>query len=369
MIGIDLFNLLRIMPVMSLFRAFDFLHKIRQFAQTCAIPAPADPPCNRRPPDAATEERGHFFNKAEGMPERAVGGLETIMRTIKEVALIASISATFAFSQASIVQAQTVEAGLVKLSDSTIEYVSRGEGDPIILLPAANLTVGYLDGLARELAKGGYRVVGINFRGSGKSVGPIKGVTLETLADDVAGVMQALQLGPAHLVGNDFGNRVARLFAASHPDLARSVTLLSVSGRVEPKPDALKALDTIFNAKSTDAEAVAAMPYLIANSADAARVWALLKPSRDLGASEIERAASAATNPDDWWAPTGDAKYLILQGEDDLIAPPKNGAQLLKDAGDRATLVNLSRAGHLFPLEQPQATASRMIEFFKQLGG
>jgi len=292
-----------------------------------------------------------------------------MMRTIKKPALIAFFSAALAFSPASIGEAQTVEAGLVKLSDSTIEYISRGEGDPVVLLPAANLTVGYMDGLARELAKGGYRVVGINFRGSGKSVGPIKGITLETLADDVAGVMQALQLGPAHIVGNDFGNRVARLLAASHPDLARSVTLLSVSGRVEPKPDALKALDVVFNAKSSDADAIAAMPYLIANSADAGRDWALLKASRDLGAADIEKVASAATNPDDWWAPSGDAKYLILQGEDDLIAPPKNGAQLLKDAGDRATLVNVPRAGHLLPLEQPQATASHMIEFFKQLGG
>jgi predicted alpha/beta hydrolase len=33
------------------------------------------------------------------------------------------------------------------------------------------LTVSYLDGLADSLAKSGYRVIGINFRGSGKSTG------------------------------------------------------------------------------------------------------------------------------------------------------------------------------------------------------
>jgi pimeloyl-ACP methyl ester carboxylesterase len=266
-----------------------------------------------------------------------------------------------------IARAQTIEAGLVKLPDATIEYISRGEGDPVVLLPAANLTVGYMDGLARELARGGYRVVAINFRGSGKSVGPSKGVTLQTLADDVAGVMQALQLGPAHLVGNDFGNRVARLLAASHPDMARSVTLLSVSGRVEPKPDALHALDVVFNPKSSEAEVIAEMPLLISNSANSARVWAQLKPSVDLSAADVEKAASAATASDDWWAPAGDARYLILQGEDDQVASPKNGAQLLKEAGDRATLFNLPKAGHLFPLEQPQETASRMIAFFKQV--
>jgi pimeloyl-ACP methyl ester carboxylesterase len=292
------------------------------------------------------------------------------MKTIKQLALIGLVAAGMAISAfSSIAHAQIVESGLVKLADSTIEYFSRGEGDPIILLPATNLTVGYMDALARELAKGGYRVVSINFRGSGKSTGASEGASLKTMAEDVVGVMKALGLGPAHIAGNDFGNRVARELAAVQPDLARSVILLSVSGRVEPKPDALHALDVVFNPKSSDADVVAAMPYLVSNSADSARLWGLLKPSRDPAVGAIERAAAAATPYDDWWAPSGDAKYLILQGEDDLIAPPKNGVQLQKDIGDRATLINVPRTGHLFPLEQPQATASRMIDFIKQLGG
>jgi pimeloyl-ACP methyl ester carboxylesterase len=67
--------------------------------------------------------------------------------------------------------AQSVETGTVKLADSNIEYFSRGTGEGIVLLPGGTLTVGYLDGLADALAKAGYRVVGINFRGSGKSTG------------------------------------------------------------------------------------------------------------------------------------------------------------------------------------------------------
>ena len=105
----------------------------------------------------------------------------------------------------------SLEEGVIKLADSNIEYFSRGEGETIVLLPGGTLTVDYLDGLADALAKGGYRVVGINFRGSGKSTGPSTGVTLQTMANDVAGVIQALKLGPVHVVGNDFGNRVARV--------------------------------------------------------------------------------------------------------------------------------------------------------------
>src|SRR5579863_5444274 len=152
--------------------------------------------------------------------------------------------------------------GIVKLADSNIEYFSRGEGEAIVLLPGGTLTVGYLDGLAEALAKAGYRVVAVNFRGSGKSTGPGEGVTLQTNADDVAGVVQALKLGPVHMAGNDFGNRVARMFAASHPELTRSVILLAAGGKIQPKPAAARALRVIFSPASTDAEVLSVMPYL-----------------------------------------------------------------------------------------------------------
>ena len=67
-------------------------------------------------------------------------------------------------------------------------------------------------------------------------------------------------------------------------------------------------------------------------------------------------------------APPGKTKYLILQGAEDQITPPENGAELQKDLAGRATLVNVPVAAHLLPLEQPETTASRMITFIRELG-
>jgi pimeloyl-ACP methyl ester carboxylesterase len=263
--------------------------------------------------------------------------------------------------------AQSVETGIVKLADSNIQYFSRGQGETIVLLPGGTLTVGYLDGLADVLAKPGYRVVGINFRGSGKSTGSSKRVTLQTMADDVAGVVKELKLGPVHMAGNDFGNRVARMFAASHPDLTRSVILLAAGGKIQPRPAAYHALMVIFNPASTDAEALAVMPYLVSSPADSARIWKIFKPSRAPGAAGIEREAAESTPLKTCWAPPGKTKYLILQGAADQIAPPENGEELKKELGDRAMLVNVTGAAHLLPLEQPETTASKVIAFIKDL--
>jgi pimeloyl-ACP methyl ester carboxylesterase len=270
---------------------------------------------------------------------------------------------------AGIAQAQTVQTGVVKLADADMEYFSRGgEGEVIVLLPGGTLTVSYLDGLADALAKAGYRVVGINFPGSGKSTGPSKGVTLNTMADQVAGAIRALKLEPVHLAGNDFGNRVARMLAASHPDLVRSVILLAAGGKVPLKPAAQHALEVMFNPASTDAEVLAIMPFFVSNPANSARIWDTMKASRAPGAAAIEKQAAESTPLDVWWAPPGKTKYLILQGAEDQIAPPENGEDLKQELGDRATLVNVPGAAHLVPLEQPETAASHAIGFIQQLG-
>ncbi len=102
------------------------------------------------------------------------------------------------------------QEGIVKLGDSNIEYFSQGQGEPIVLLPFGGLTVGYMEALSQDLADAGYRVVRINFRGSGKSTGSGEDVTLHTFADDVAGVIESLKPGPTNVAGHAFGNRVAR---------------------------------------------------------------------------------------------------------------------------------------------------------------
>ena len=266
-------------------------------------------------------------------------------------------------------QGQAVDSGLVQLPDANIEYFSRGDGEPIVLLPGGTLTVGYLDGLADALAKAGYRVVGINFRGSGKSTGTSTAVTLNSFADDVAGVIKALNLGPVHVAGNDFGNRVARMLAASHPELTRSVILLAAGGKIQPEPAAAKALGIVFNPASTDAEILAVMPYFVSDTAQADRIWAIFKPSRAPGAAAVEAEAAKSTPLEAWWAPPGETKYLILQGADDQIAPPQNGVELKGELGDRATLVNVPGAAHFLPLEQPDIAASHIIDFIRTVAG
>jgi pimeloyl-ACP methyl ester carboxylesterase len=254
---------------------------------------------------------------------------------------------------------------MVKLSDSNIEYFSEGNGQPIVLLPGGSLTVGYLEALAHSLAQSGHRVVRINFRGAGKSTGSAAGVTLHTLAADVAGVIESLKLAPVTIAGHAFGNRVARTLAADRPDLVRNVILFAAGGKVNPAPPAQAALGVIFNPKSTDAEVLASMSYMVGDPAEGPAVWKVLKASRAPTAAGIQAAAAKSTPLDQWWAPKGNARYLVVQGTNDQAAPMENGELLKKELGDRVTLVPFKGAGHLLVIEQPKQAADAIAAFLK----
>ncbi len=258
-----------------------------------------------------------------------------------------------------------VESGMVKLADSNIEYFSEGKGQAVVLLPGGSLTVGYMDGLSNALAKAGYRAIRINFRGSGKSTGLDTDVTLHTLTADVAGVIEALGLAPANVAGHAFGNRVARMLAADRPELVRSVILFAAGGKVAPKQPAQRALKTIFDPKSTDAEALEAMKYMVGKNEDVAAAWRILKPCRSPGVAGIEKAAAMSTPLKDWWAPPGEARYLVLQGTEDQAAPPENGELLKEELGARVTLVPFPGAGHLMLVTQAEKAANSIVSFLR----
>jgi len=263
-----------------------------------------------------------------------------------------------------------VTEGIVKLADSEIEYFSQGQGEAVVLLPGGSLAVDYLKGLAQDLADAGYRTVRVNPRWAGKSTGSEANITLHTLAADVAGVIQDLKLGQVHVAGHAFGNRVARMLAADHPEQVRSVILLAAGGKVEPKVSVQRAGNTIFDPASSEPQILEAMKYFLGDpgdpAEDPAKAWQVIKASRSPKSAAIQRTARQATPLDAWWAPAGQQKYLVLQGSDDQAAPPENGELLKQQLGGRVMMVSIPGAGHLMVITQLKKVASAVVSFLRE---
>ena len=94
-----------------------------------------------------------------------------------------------------------------------------------------------------------YRVVAYDQRGHGRSRQPADcDYDMETIANDAACVIEALELHPVHFAGNSMGGFVALRLAARRPDLIRSATAMGSSAEHEYNVEQYQALHTAWKA-------------------------------------------------------------------------------------------------------------------------
>jgi pimeloyl-ACP methyl ester carboxylesterase len=101
-------------------------------------------------------------------------------------------------------------------------YELAGEGDPLVLVHGSWSDHTSWRRVVDELARS-YRVLRYDRRGHSRSERRDEQWTRRDDEDDLAALVEALVLGPAHLVGDSFGAAVALAVAARRPELTRSV--------------------------------------------------------------------------------------------------------------------------------------------------
>jgi pimeloyl-ACP methyl ester carboxylesterase len=132
-----------------------------------------------------------------------------------------------------------------------IEYETIGDpaGRPLLLVQGLGAQlISVEDGLCQELASRGFLVIRYDNRDAGLSTwfddaGPVNlasiwagdhatlAYTLEDMADDAAGVLDAAGVAAAHVAGISLGGMIAQLLATRHPARVRSLaSIMSTTG-------------------------------------------------------------------------------------------------------------------------------------------
>src|SRR5215471_18993315 len=128
-------------------------------------------------------------------------------------------------------------------------YYEAGAGEPMVMIhggftagsSTANVFSRNIAGLAQH-----FHVFAVDRLASGMSGNPLKedDYTYQGDVDFVYGFIQALHLGPVHLVGHSAGGAIALYLAIEHPEAAKTLTILAMGPEnPSPAPDNKTRLD------------------------------------------------------------------------------------------------------------------------------
>lgn len=287
-----------------------------------------------------------------------------MIRTLALIALLGLIPIATARADAGRHSA-TVDYTDARGGTVALQTIVEGSGPTIVMLPSSGRDGGAdFDVVAARLAAADYTVLRPQPRGMMGSTGPMDGVSLHLLADDVAAVIERLGGGRAVIVGHAFGHFVARMVAVDHPALVRGVVLAAA-------------------AASKWAPEIAATPLIAGNPSlpDSERLAALrlgfFAPGHDPAAwlqgwwpaaqtMETNSREKAGVQQSEWWS-AGTAPLLELIPATDPFKPHDKWGELGASYGERVTTIVIPDASHaLFP-EQPEKVADAIIAWVRTL--
>ena len=253
----------------------------------------------------------------------------------------------------------------VTLADHETVVAQRGDSGPAVLLVhALGLDWQMWDHTMDRLAAG-WRVFAYDVRGHGFAAGSPSPYTMQDTARDLVGVLDALDVDRAHVVGLSFGGAIAQTAAVSHPERFASLSLLATTDHP------FEAFEGRARSGEVDGMAAQVVPSLtrwFTPGAIALNGWGVrYARERVLRGDATDWAAA-------WRAFQGldvrdrlaefEPPTLVLAGEADLSTTP----EIMKGVAERVTgsvYRELPGTPHMQSLEQPDLVADALTDFLE----
>jgi len=263
----------------------------------------------------------------------------------------------------------------IKVNEAEICYEMHGAGEPLLLI--AGLGFGAWSWY-RQIPEFSRRFTTIAFdhRGVGQSDQPEVEYTIKMLAEDAAGLLRALTIERAHVLGHSMGGYIAQELALSHPELVASLVLVSTS--FGGKNAVLMSAETAAQMQSeleTEDPEVALRNGLslrfsdrfIAECPDIINQFIRLRranlPARSAWLRQFAACLSFETESR---LASLRASTLILTGDEDPVVPTEN-SRLLAERISGSQLRVFPGARHLVFIEHTEEFNQTVTEFLKAL--
>ncbi len=289
--------------------------------------------------------------------------------TMKTAALFVAMLMTMLAAGVAAGQQKPV-TGYAPVNGLKMYYEIHGEGDPVVLLHGAFMTIGSnwtapwgngANNWIAELSKT-RRVIAVEMQGHGRTADIDRDMSPENLAEDVAALLDYLKIPKADILGYSLGGGVAMQCAIRHPEKVRKVVIISMAfrsdGWVKEKNDAMPKLTAeVFKGSPIETE------------------YKKLSPTPDKFADFVKHVVAMAAKPYDFGADkfkATKAPMLLIFGDADGVRPEHiaemfrlKGGGVSGDLGPRSEsrLAILSDTTHVMLINRMQTIVPMVNDF------
>jgi pimeloyl-ACP methyl ester carboxylesterase len=274
------------------------------------------------------------------------------------------------------VNTQDIQLKKVHVGDIDVAYKMFGRGDPLILFNGASDSMDAWDPSFLTGISSNHTVIVFDQRGIANSTAGLKPYTYQQLANDTAGLLDALKIPKADVMGYSLGGHIAQAFTISHPEKVNRLILVATTcgGKdgIPKPPEFLKLQADVVNKSLHNIPIPQEMKAL--NVASLGSGWIKLHPEtavipanttslQQMKPGLTPEIANKQNNLGSWentnWSGACDEEAklakptLVITGTDDNNYMPHGNALILASKIPGAWLVQIKNAGHAVMNQYP----------------
>ena len=287
-----------------------------------------------------------------------------------------SANATSTTDQTSASSRHAPQSGTVRTNGQDLFYEIHGDGPPLVLV----MGIGYDSSLWTlqqvPVLSTCFRVVLLDNRDAGRSSRAEQPYGIADMADDLAGLLDALDIRRTHVLGLSLGSMIGMEFALRHAD--RLDRLVLAGPGAAPARSAVDPISIWNWVKSHDpgGEIFGGQQFTWLFSSAFLRNQQAVQETAALLASNPNPVDSAAYDRQaqaylhfDALDRLGDiqAATLVIVGEQDLLTPPWVAREVADGIpGARFQIVTGDGSSHVLPLERPDEFNRLVMKFLAE---
>ena len=255
-----------------------------------------------------------------------------------------------------------------------LAYAQSGNGPALVLLHAFPLDHTLFDDVVPALAAAGWHVITPDLPGFGQSEVVVP--SIDDMASHVAELLDHLGVHSAVVGGCSMGGYVAMAFAAQFPQRTAGLVLIDTKGNAdvdEARANRERIASQVETSGSTDALAVTQVDAMLSIHTRAQQPDVVAWLQRTIRAQAPGGVAAAqramADRAEQFGMLAGlHVPVLCIRGVEDALSSAADHTRMAMAAVD-ALDVTVPDAGHLVPLEQPEAFLAHLLPFLAQVRG